>query len=76
MIPRQLWQNTNKEDKETINVRAVAYCISLARRMVEIETVYCMYVMLDSPEFRSLSMYDNTIILRSVPGTDRDLILV
>lgn len=44
--------------------------------MVEIETVYCMYVMLDSPEFRSLSMYDNTIILRSVPGTDRDLILV
>jgi hypothetical protein len=59
-------------------VRAVAYCISLARRMVEIETVrvLCMYVMLDSPEFRSLSMYDNTIILRSVPGTDRDLILV
>ena len=57
-------------------MRAVAYCISLARRMVEIETVYCMYVMLDSPEFRSLSMYDNTIILRSVPGTDRDLILV
>ena len=46
--------------------------------MVEIETVrvLCMYVMLDSPEFRSLSMYDNTIILRSVPGTDRDLIIL